>query len=363
VTTAVLLLVLVWQADPAAGIKALDEGRFADAEKIFEQAVAADDKDYSALFHLALARTFLNKDEDAMALFRRVLEMKPGLPEAELNLGLLLFRYRKFREALPYLDAVAVKRPNDSRAIFHAAESYRELGQHNEAIEAYRKTLAADSNLIAAQLGLARSLVGLGRVEEAAEWFTKAGAELELAQAYEDKGEFAKAIALYERSQTGEDALAVTTRLAGLYIRTGEIAKAEPLIAAALKQSPNDFDLRLTYGRMLRDKRQFEPAAMEFARAAQLKPESAEALNELAGMFISLNHDARAIAVLDRLKQLNAETPGHLFFRAVVLDRNRQVKPALAAYRAFLAASNGQYPDEEFKARQRARILEKEAQR
>jgi tetratricopeptide (TPR) repeat protein len=298
-----------------------------------------------------------------MTLFRRVLEMKPGLPEAELNLGLLLFRYRKFGEALPYLTSVAAKRPTDSRAIFHAAECHRELGQHNEAVEAYRRTLASDSTLVAAQLGLARSLASLSRLDEAAEWFTKAGAELELAQAYEDKGEYPKAIAIYERSQGGENALAVTTRLAGLYIRAGEIAKAEPLIAGALKQSPNDFDLRLTYGRMLRDKRQFEPAAVEFARAAQLKPDSTEALNELAGMFISLNQDARAIAVLDRLKQLNAETPGHLFFRAVVLDRNRQVKPALAAYRAFLAASSGKYPDEEFKARQRARILEKEAQR
>jgi hypothetical protein len=43
-----------------------------------------------------------------------------------------------------------------------------------------------------------------------------------------------------------------------------------------------------------------------------------------------------------------------------VLDKMKDLKPALESYQRFLALSQGQFPNEEFKARQRARILERE---
>ena len=46
-----------------------------------------------------------------------------------------------------------------------------------------------------------------------------------------------------------------------------------------------------------------------------------------------------------------------------VATKMRQVKPALANYRHFLEMSQGKNPDQEFLARQRSRILEKEANR
>ncbi len=350
-------------ADVSAGIKALETAKFEEAEALFEKAVTAEPKDYSALFYLSLAQTFLNKDDAAMAGFRKVLEMKPGMFEAEINLGLLLYRYRRFEEAIPILEQARSHKPGDVRTLYHLAESLRETGDCATADPHYRKAVELDPTLAAATLGLARCLLAGGKLDEAAPLFLKAGSALELAQAYEDAGETGKIIPLYEAALKDEPSLEIETRLAGAYLKTRRFDEAEALIGKALVKAPEDFDLRLTHGRLLRDKRQFGPAAQEFARAVNLKPDSTEALNELAGMFISLNEDARAIAVLDRLKALGAETPGHLFFRAVVLDRNKQVKPALAAYRAFLEVSVGKYPDEEFKARQRARILEKEASR
>jgi hypothetical protein len=67
-----------------------------------------------------------------------------------------------------------------------------------------------------------------------------------------------------------------------------------------------------------------------------------------------------ALGALDRLTALHAEKPGHVYLRAIVLDKVRDLKPALESYQLFLAVSNGQNPDEEFQARQRVRILERE---
>jgi tetratricopeptide (TPR) repeat protein len=113
----------------------------------------------------------------------------------------------------------------------------------------------------------------------------------------------------------------------------------------------------MVYGRTLRDQHKLVPASEQFLAAAQLKPDSLEAWNELAAALINSENYAQGLAALDRVKALGKETPGDLFYRAISLDKLRQLKPALAAYQAFLAADNGAHPDQEFQARQRARII------
>jgi hypothetical protein len=53
----------------------------------------------------------------------------------------------------------------------------------------------------------------------------------------------------------------------------------------------------------------------------------------------------------------------HHFFRAIILDKGKLYEPALASYEKFLAMSDGKNPDEEFKARQRVRIIKKDLSR
>jgi tetratricopeptide (TPR) repeat protein len=67
----------------------------------------------------------------------------------------------------------------------------------------------------------------------------------------------------------------------------------------------------------------------------------------------------QALAALDRVRDLGQEIPGNHYLRAIILDKFHQYKPALESYQKFLAMSTGQNPDEEFKARQRARIIER----
>jgi hypothetical protein len=60
------------------------------------------------------------------------------------------------------------------------------------------------------------------------------------------------------------------------------------------------------------------------------------------------------------VKALGGETGSHAFFRALAHDRLKQLPQALENYQRFLASSNGKFPNEEFKARQRSRLIEKE---
>lgn len=76
----------------AEGLKALDANQPEAAEPLLRQAVRADANDFSARFNLALALSLQQKDDEAIQEYRRTLELKPGLYQADLNLGLLLLR-------------------------------------------------------------------------------------------------------------------------------------------------------------------------------------------------------------------------------------------------------------------------------
>ncbi len=57
------------------------------------------------------------------------------------------------------------------------------------------------------------------------------------------------------------------------------------------------------------------------------------------------------------------ELPSSYFLRATCYDHLRQFAEAVENYKAFLAASNGQFPDDEWKARHRLIAIEPEANR
>jgi len=67
-----------------------------------------------------------------------------------------------------------------------------------------------------------------------------------------------------------------------------------------------------------------------------------------------------ALAALDRIAALHAEKAGHVFLRAIVLDKTRDLKPALESYQRFLDMSKGENPNQEWQARQRIKTLQKE---
>ena len=133
-----------------------------------------------------------------------------------------------------------------------------------------------------------------------------------------------------------------------------------PLIQEALASEPNNYDVRMLCGRLIRDQRKFPEAAGQFMAATKLKPDSAEAWSELSGVLVLAENYPGALAALDRLAAMHAEKPGHVFLRAIVLDKIHQLKPALESYRRFLAMDEGKDPNEDFQARQRARIIESE---
>src|ERR1700694_4465393 len=77
------------------GLKALDAKQYQAAADDFTKALAADPKDFTAHFNLAFAYSMLNRDADAIAEYKKTVDLKPGLYQADLNLGILLLRNKQ----------------------------------------------------------------------------------------------------------------------------------------------------------------------------------------------------------------------------------------------------------------------------
>lgn len=374
-------------------IKALDAQQPAMAEALLRKAVAADADDYAAHFHLALALSLQNKDEEGIGEYQRTLQLKPGLFEADLNLGMLLLRNKRAAEAVPVLKDALVARPADVRTGSYLAQALLDSGDAAGAEAQYAALAQADAKNTGVQTGLAKALLAQSKLAEAAEAFRRAGSKdgmLEVAAAFEKRGQTNEAIAIYQQfpddaalkrragqllidSKNADAAIADLEEvvkkaptpqnrlaLADAYKLAGETAKVLEQLQAAVATAPYDYSIRMALGRQLRDNKKLLPAAQQFGAATKLQPDSVEAWNELATALLVTENYTEGLMALDHVKALGKELPGNHFLRAITLDKLKMQPQAVAEYQVFLEASKGALPDQEFQARQRIRIIELE---
>jgi len=397
-SASLLILFLAFQTNYELGVKALDEKRYDAAVENFTKAAAADPKDYTAYFNLALAYSLQGKDSDAVPAYQKTLALKPDLYQANLNLGITLLRMKRDADAVPYLTAAVAAKPKEYRPNYNLGAALLGADELAKAQQAFAAALEADPKSPDAELGMAHTLAKLNNLTDAAPHYQKA-AELnpayrndllELGSLYEAQNRNAEAIAIYQQfpdNPAAQERLGVLliggekpadaiphlesavaksptaanrAALATAYLKNNQPDKALPLVEQMLAANPNDFEIRMLRGRIVRDQRKFSEAAQDFQQAAKLKPDSPQAWSELSVSLVLAEDFGPALAALDKVAALGAEKPGHVYFRALVLDKMNDKKDALANYQRFLKMSNGQSPNEEFKARQRAKLLERE---
>jgi len=310
-----------WQSE---GLKALEQKNYPAAIEALTKAVAAGPKDYAAHFNLALALSLAGRDPEAIAEYRKTLELEPGLYQADLNLGILLLRGKQPEAAVAVLDEAHAAKPNEFRPAFYLAEALSATNSA-KAAEAYQNALKIDPRSAAAELGLAHVLVRRNQIAEAAPHFERAAeldpsyndALLELADLYERGKKTAEALALYNQfpdnaaaqeragqilTSAGDRAGAIPhleasvrisptpanrSALAAAYFANKDVEKGIGVLNQALAADPKNYDLRMLAGRLVRDQKQYPAAVKQFQVAASLKPDSIEAWSELAASSVN----------------------------------------------------------------------------
>jgi tetratricopeptide (TPR) repeat protein len=105
--------------------------------------------------------------EEAMAAYRKALELDSTLADAHLNLGRMFHDRDEIPEAEACYRAALAVRPDDSTAAYNLGVALQDLGRLDEAALAYEAAVALDASLADAHYNLAGLYEELGEAEAA----------------------------------------------------------------------------------------------------------------------------------------------------------------------------------------------------
>jgi superkiller protein 3 len=379
---------------------ALGRNDFATAAAALKQVVDAQPTLTVAWFNLAYAYTGLHKREEAVASYRKTLELDPNLFEARLNLGILLIQMNNPQAALEHLEKAATLKPDHLRAQLYYGRALALTGQTERAEKQYQTVLRLDPSLASAQYDLGQLYLQQKSYQEALGSFQKASerdpalsqAQLGMALAMEGLKDEVNAVVHFEqylaahpddqetrfhlarlylelgKNQQAYDGLQSVHRLKpetpGLAAALGDVCsllkkypEAEKFYREALLAMPADPDLRRALGRTLLEQEKLSEAEAEYRTALKGDPRNREAAQGLATSLYRQKRYPETIPLLEALVSA-ANSPAILVFAlATCYDNLHVLKKALANYERFLQLSNGQSPDQEWQATQRAKLL------
>jgi tetratricopeptide (TPR) repeat protein len=256
-----------------------DAGQDEQALPILEQAHALARQDAAVDYPLAMVLQRLNRVDEAIPLFKTVVEAQPTNADALINLGLALSQAHEAREGIPYLQRAVQLRPDNATAHQDLAAAFLQDNETEAAIVELKAALklTPDSSLLHYNLGTAYKLQ-----DDAAH----AIPELETAEKldparYEPKyvlGVLFMQQAHYEEAASRlEESLKLHPEngdgwatLGSVYNKLDKLPEAEHALQEAIRQLPNQADPHLTLAAVLVKQNQTARAAEERKAAATL---------------------------------------------------------------------------------------------
>ncbi len=103
------------------------------------------------------------KDDEALAEYRKALELDDHLYAAWNNMGQLLMAKKNYADAVSAFQIAANIEPSDPRPLYNIGLAYQRVGWANDAYLSYEQALNRDPNYLPAMRGLARSAEMLGK--------------------------------------------------------------------------------------------------------------------------------------------------------------------------------------------------------
>jgi len=385
---------------------AIGKSDWKTAETKLDLWLAQNPADSRALFDAGYVADAQTRPADAERLYRRAIEADPKSFEAHLSLGLLLARQGNGEDARPELAIATTLDPGDAGPAVKArawralaridraddgteasndllqalkltqettgdtllaagiAEDAREYGA---AEAAYRRVLAKEPDSSAANKGLAHVLIVQKRYPEA-ETLLRAALErspddpaltAQLATVLVAQNN-AEALPLLEKLHAAHpNDAAITVMLAAVTADTGDYAGSDRFYVALLAATPNDAALLVAHGQNLIRQLRYAEAFAAFDKATRIDPDNTDGWSGLAFSASKTGQPAVTLHALTMRSKYLKEVPSTYFLWATAYDSLHQKGEAATYYHHFLESAAGKFPDQEWQARQRLKLLEK----
>jgi len=207
-----------------------------------------------------VTRTQVRYWQNSMSLFEHALKLTKNNPVAEKGYGSALFAEGRFDEAVVHLRNALQTHPGYLAAGNELGKVYLKQGKFNEAVACFNELLKRNKNSAEVYYNLGLASILQKKYEEAIKYFARV---LELDPKYPDA-----------HNNMGTALLAA-----------GKNTEAIKHLNEALRISSNDAGLYEKLGNAYVQSGKYEPAIQNWTRALELKPDSVDALNNIAWLL------------------------------------------------------------------------------
>jgi tetratricopeptide (TPR) repeat protein len=328
------------------------------------KAVAISDRTPRIEFALATSYDQLHKPKDAIAAYKRALDLDPDNLDMERGLASALLTDGQLDEALKVLEQIVAAEPQDAQSQIRIAEIQRRQGHYEAALATIEKAkpLAQDSLELVYNEALVND--SLGRYDEATAILIKILKDSAKADgSYSDGDKANRAIFLdrlgqiyREQNKTAESVATYKQMvdLGGDYAKNGyqgevdsyrdahQWKEATAVAAEAAKSLPKDRGVQLMYAGQLADTGQMEQGVA--LAKAQMAPEDGAAENRdvylaLAQIYIRAKRFKDASEEIEKAAGLARKPDERLyvdFLRGTLYDREKLYDQAEIEFRKAL---------------------------
>jgi len=348
------------------------EGHAEAAEAYYRKAIAADPKQFEARLALGLLLAQAGSADAKTELETAVtLEPNPSNPAAKAQAYRTLARLLRQSDpdkAKQYLIEALRLSPESIDDTMLTAEIAEAEGDPVVAEEAYRRVLKIQPESSAAMAGLTHLLLKEKKYSEAEPLLKSA-----LARDPDDPALNAQLAALLGAEGKTDEALGVLEKLHQLKPKDREIAmmladaysqdedynKADAVYANLLAGAPNDAEVASARGQVLIREQKYTEALEMFQRAVKVRQDDSDAWAGIAFAASKTGQYQLTVDALTMRSKLVSDTPVTYFLWATAYDNLHQYNQSVEYYQLFLKSALGKFPDEEWQAKQRLTVLEK----
>lgn len=296
--------------------------------------------------NLGVALAELDRSEEAIAAHRQAVALDGTAAEVHFNLAVALERAGQAPAAIAACRRAVALDPAHARAWLNLSAWWRAAGERQQAVAAAERGLAVAPDSVELLRNLSVLWGELGEPRLALKFHSRLAAALpdddqrqfELALGRASAGDQAGAEASYRQLlERNPQHAAALSNLAVLRLEAGDPQEAEALLRRALAVAPAFLDGQFNLGIALAAQRRLEEAEQAYRAALRLDANHVKSLCNLGGLLNQRGDYEQALAPLQRAQELDPLFPEALLNLATCQGERGELEQAEALLREAVA--------------------------
>jgi len=319
-----------------------------EPEKAFElakKALEISQEDYLLYYLAGTAGLAMGEYSTSIPYFEKAIEMNPTNSQLYNNLGTAYLSTSKYDQAQEAFVKASELDPKDSMTFYNIGSILQVQNKHKEACEFFKRAYSLENDehyLVSLALAEFKS----AQYEDAIRHYKKLVAlhpekhnfQYNLACCYEMMGEFTYAIGILDQlAFLNPKSKIMHQKLANLYVRTGQPAKAKEIYERIMTQGTVTADVYYEYAMICTQTGDLDIAEKILKKVVELDPNAAIARKDLGVIYLNKRLFDYAKDEFEQAYKIMPEDFGIIFEYANFLQATSDYKEAQMFYQKALA--------------------------